>query len=109
MKKPAENKIEKDANDNILRCATGSTEEASDASTATNSISPMNDGFCLGISPVNCEQLSHGASYIIDTNRLLRNASTTAVNDDQNNYMIAPSTREEKENERYARKVGICL
>jgi hypothetical protein len=109
MKKSEKVEKDDDTNDKILRCATGSTEEASDASTATNSISPMHDGFGLGISPVNCEQLSsNGTSYIIDTNRFLRNTSTIA-NNGQNNYMIAPSTREEKENERYARKVGICL
>ena len=89
----------------ILRCVTSTDEDGSHASTASNSISPFNGS--LGISPVNNEQLSidAGVETVITTDL----SQIHMFDDNQENYMIAPSTREAKENERYARKVGICL
>jgi len=94
-----------DNNNKILRCVTSAAEESSYASTASNSISPFNGS--LGISPVNIEELSYeeGVETVI-TSGLDR---IRMFDDDRENYMIAPSTKEAKENERYARKVGICL
>jgi hypothetical protein len=90
-------------NHKIFKCVTSAAEESSYASTA--SISPFNGS--LGISPVNNEELSYeeGVETVITTGL----ARIRMFDDDRENYMIAPSTKEAKENERYARKVGICL
>eukprot|EP00979_Chaetoceros_neogracilis_P000286 scaffold74_cov277-Chaetoceros_neogracile.AAC.15 len=97
---------EKNDDTAVLKCETSTAEDASYASTASNSVSPFNGS--LGISPVsNDHQLSidQGVETAITTN-LNR---IHMLDDNPENYMIAPSTREAKENERYARKVGICL
>ena len=88
---------------NILRCNTDSTEDASDSSTAGLSISPLFiDDRVVGIeahdSPRLRPDLDNDSEEFIDSNAAR-----------EVNYMIAPCTKEAKENERYARKVGINL
>ena len=114
----------------ILRCATESTEESSEAS-RNNSISPLGDRSATSrsIASINTNTSADAdanangdadadADQDADkkrTNRRLRSRSRSrrsAGSDDKDaavDCMIAPSTKEARENERYARKVGINL
>ena len=122
----------------ILRCATESTEESSEAS-RNNSISPLGDRSATSRS---IASINTNASADADANghsdadpnadadadqdankkrtniyRRLRSSSRSrsrrsAGSGDKDasiDCMIAPSTKEARENERYARKVGINL
>lgn len=73
-------------------------EDKSNASTATQSISP------IGISPIN-DSLAKKNIIVKKSVSRLKNGQEKI----RDNLMIAPSTREEQENEKYARKMGICL
>jgi len=105
-------------------CATDSTEESSDAdSNAANTISPRNDSSDNGANLqevnearnvvgvrtdlANLQEVNE-ARNVVGVRTDFDNVSDTAAAK-EDDYMIAPSTKEEKDNERYARKVGINL
>lgn len=73
-------------------------EDKSNASTATQSVSP------IGISPINDSLAKKNITVKKSVSRLKSGQEKRC-----DNLMIAPSTREEQENEKYARKIGICL
>ena len=71
-------------------------EDKSNASTATQSVSP------IGISPIN-------DSLTKTTVRKSVSRLKSGQEKRCGNLMLAPSTREEQENEKFSRKIGICL
>ena len=89
----------------LLLCSTESTEESSAASTAL-SISPLEQ---------NPDRFRDTGNNVVefgvagDMVAPDTDSADISPNFQESDYMIAPSTKEAKENERYARKVGINL
>ncbi len=105
-------KSESENSAGILRCDTDSTESTD---STLESLSPrgiVREGLAVPIGNADSDARTNRSDR--STRRTMRRIVDDGTDDENTqkllkNYMVAPSTSEERQNERYARKVGINL